>query len=105
MVRSIKRRGLCWKCIYVPEISEQYPTESKYGRRGIQTDDEMRKPASEPTSHPPGTLEKMAVMSRRWENGEELYHPQDADMTTVRRADLRPFQGQQWDIEEETGLE
>lgn len=86
-------RGLCWNCYYAPGVREQYPSTSKYARHGIETNDEMRKPASAPTSHPPGTKEKMAVMSERWANGEELYHPQDADMTKAVGAELRPFQG------------
>lgn len=35
----------------------------------------------------------MKVMSQRLQNGEELYHPQDADMTVARGIDLRPFCG------------
>lgn len=32
----------------------------------------------EPTSHPPGSPEKVAVLKRRFEAGQILYHPQDS---------------------------
>ena len=28
-------RGLCWSCYYTPGVKEQYPSTSKYARRGV----------------------------------------------------------------------
>jgi Zn-dependent metalloprotease len=42
-----------------------------------------------PTSAPPGSLWKMAVLQQRWECGEALYHPDDE--TEVVRELIHPF--------------
>lgn len=45
--------------------------------REIETGQRPR-PASRPTSARPGSPQKIAVLRERFENGEELFHPQDA---------------------------
>jgi hypothetical protein len=71
-------RGLCWTCYYTPAVRERYPSESKFGRRGI--DDFCGKglmpPA--PTRAMPGTPEKVAILEERARLRQALWHPQDA---------------------------
>lgn len=33
---------------------------------------------SQPTCHPPGSLDKVRVLAARLENGQDLWHPDDA---------------------------
>ena len=33
---SNRPRGLCWTCYYTPGLRDQYPSTSKFGRRGVE---------------------------------------------------------------------
>lgn len=71
-------RGLCWTCYYTPEIRDQYPSTSKFARRGIGNSNcEVPLPA-QPTEARPGTPEKVAVLERRAWMRQSLWHPGDA---------------------------
>ena len=70
-------RGLCWCCYYEPGVKEQYPSTSKYARRG-EGNFNGTAPLPEPTSAAPGTPEKLAVMEDRAKRKLSLWHPSDA---------------------------
>jgi hypothetical protein len=70
-------RGLCWTCYYTPGVKDQYPSTSKYARRGLGNFN-GNAPLPEPTPYPPGTPEKMAVLELRAQLQQALWHPLDA---------------------------
>ena len=73
-------RGLCWHCYYTPGLKEQYPSTSKYARRGVGNGVRHNPPLpAEPCLFPPGTPQRLAEVERRAAAGEQLHHPQDAD--------------------------
>lgn len=70
-------RGLCWSCYYTDGVKDQYPSTSKYARRGVGNFN-GNAPLPEPTTAPPGTPEKMAVLEERARLKQALWHPLDA---------------------------
>lgn len=83
-VKSNRPRGLCWSCYYSPGVREQYPSTSKFARRGVK-DFNGRTKLGEPTTALPGTEEKVRVLMERARLGQSLFHPLDArigDATT-----------------------
>ena len=73
-------RQLCWTCYYTPGIRERYPSTSKYGRRG-EGNFYGRVPLPPfPTQAPPGSPEKIALLSQRAQQRTELFHPNDAPL-------------------------
>lgn len=82
--KTCRPRGLCWPCYYAPGVKEQYPITSKYARRGVGSGGGSNSPLpAEPTTAPPGTAEKLAVMTERAARGESLHHPLDATSFTA----------------------
>jgi hypothetical protein len=77
-------RGLCWTCYYTPGVKEKFPSTSKFARRGVGNFN-GNVPLPEPTLAVPGTPEKMAVLARRAELKQALWHPLDA----VHEGDVR----------------
>src|SRR4051794_1480050 len=71
-------RGLCWSCYYRPGVRETFPSTSKFARRGILDFNGYAATAVRPTSAPPGSPEKVAVLEERAQQGLALWHPQDA---------------------------
>ncbi len=71
-------RGLCWSCYYTPGVKEQFPSTSKYARRGVGNFNGNAPVAPDPTTAPPGTPEKMAVLEMRAQLKQALWHPLDA---------------------------
>jgi hypothetical protein len=71
-------RRLCWNCYQQSEVRELYPSTSKYGWRGPNLNLFGAQPAMRPTNAPPGSPEKILVLARRAELGQELWHPHDA---------------------------
>lgn len=74
-----RARGLCRNCSDSP-ARELYPLpadRTKALRVGSGVGGQGRLP-KEPTAARPGTEEKIAVMTRRAERGESLFHPDDA---------------------------
>lgn len=69
--------GLCWACYYTPSVRQQYVVRTRCGRRGLGGRP-GRKPALEPTDALPGSEEKIRVLMKRAERGQELWHPHDA---------------------------
>jgi hypothetical protein len=80
-------RGLCWNCYYAPGVRDQYPSTSKYARRGEGNFNGNAPFDAEPTTHAPGTPEKMAVMAQRAKRKLALWHPLDAQF----EGDPRPL--------------
>jgi hypothetical protein len=78
MVKSNRPRGLCWSCYYTPGVRDQYPSTSKFARRGVGNFNRRTKLPPCPTSALPGTLEKVAVLEERARLGVSLWHPLDA---------------------------
>lgn len=73
-------RGLCWACYYRDGVREQYPSESKFGRRGVlDSPGKVRIPLAA-TMAEPGSEAKIAVMQQRAEDGTELHHPDDVTL-------------------------
>ena len=76
----LRRRGLCWRCYYTPEIRSRYPHKPRPTSHSklAQVDIEAAKSAAgEPCNDPPGSEGKIAVLAARAAVGAELWHPQD----------------------------
>jgi len=78
-VKSNRPRGLCWSCYYSPGVRDQYPSTSKFARRGV-SDFNGRARLPEPTDALPGSPEKVAVLMDRARRGLALWHPLDATL-------------------------
>ena len=77
LVKKVSRpRGLCWVCFR--EQRDHYEPVNKHGRRSpVARKSDSPLPA-EPTSAPPKSEEKIAVLGGRAMRGEALFHPADA---------------------------
>ena len=84
-VRSNRPRGLCWSCYYKPGVREQYPSTSKFARRGVCDFNGQTGRAAQPTAAPPGSPEKVEVLAERAPLGLSLWHPHDAPMDRESR--------------------
>jgi hypothetical protein len=79
-VRSNRPRGLCWSCYYTPGVRDQYPSTSKFARRGVSDFNGQAALAARPTTALPGSPEKVAILEERARLGLALWHPLDAPM-------------------------
>ena len=79
-VKSNRPRGLCWSCYYRPGVRDQYPSTSKFARRGVTDFNGATKTAGQPTDALPGSEEKVAVLAERARLGLSLWHPLDATL-------------------------
>ena len=70
-------RGLCWSCFYKPEVREQYPSTSKYARRGLGNFYGSAPVPEVATVALPGSAEKIAILSERARLKFALWHPHD----------------------------
>jgi hypothetical protein len=84
-VPSNRPRGLCWSCYYTPGVREQYPSTSKFARRGVRDFNGKVILDEQPTAAPPGSPEKVAVLIERARRGISLWHPADAPMDIESR--------------------
>jgi hypothetical protein len=73
-------RGLCWSCYYRPGVRDQYPSTSKYARRGVGNFNGAAAPPEFPTDAAPGSPEKVAILAQRARLKQSLWHPADAPM-------------------------
>lgn len=71
-------RHLCWACYYAPGVRELYPSTSKFGRRGIGNFYGRAPMPPFPTQALPGTPEKIALLTQRAQQRQQLFHPDDA---------------------------
>jgi hypothetical protein len=78
-------RGLCWSCYYRPGIRDQYPSTSKFARRGVHDFNGKALLPPEPTRAPPGSPEKVAILAQRARLRQSLWHPSDAPMDLESR--------------------
>jgi hypothetical protein len=78
-------RGLCWTCYYTPGVREQYPSTSKFARRGVGDFNGKSAAAAQPTEAVPGSAEKVAILEMRARLKQELWHPADAPMDRESR--------------------
>jgi hypothetical protein len=77
-------RALCWKCFYTPGVRDRYPTLNKYAQQGIADFYGRGHPPSAPTSALPGTPEKVAVLMKRAQLRQSLWHAKDARLDSPR---------------------
>lgn len=70
-------RGLCWSCYYRPGVRDQYPSTSKYARRGVANFFGAAPLPARATPAPPGSAEKLAVLEERARLKQDLWHPED----------------------------
>ena len=71
-------RGLCWSCYYRPGVRDQYPSTSKFARRGVGNFAGAAPVPPRPTAAMPGSAEKLAVLEERARMKLSLWHPDDA---------------------------
>ncbi len=87
---SSRPRRLCWGCYYTPGVRDQYPSISKFGRRGGGNFYRDAPLPAFPTAALPGSPEKIAVLTERVQLKQSLWHPADADFSgatpTIARA-------------------
>ncbi|MGL4553123.1 MAG: hypothetical protein ACRC33_18310 [Gemmataceae bacterium] len=88
-VKSNRPRGLCWSCYYRPGVRDQYPSTSKFARRGVSDFTGRSALAAEPTDALPGTPEKVAILEERARLGLSLWHPLDATLERAARKQQR----------------
>lgn len=81
--RASRPRRLCWNCFYDPKTRRLYPKTSKFARLGAGLGTTPVTPPPYPTTAPPGSPEKIAIMQQRAEARQELFHPKDAPFGTV----------------------
>jgi predicted DNA-binding transcriptional regulator AlpA len=79
--RKAGRLGLCWACRQDPDTRGQYPSGSKFARRGVGLEEDdgpavVGLPAS-PTPALPGSPEKVAILEERAAARVALWHPED----------------------------
>jgi len=82
---------LCWKCFYQPSIRAQYPSTSKFARRGEGIGCIQAPLPAFPTTAMPGTPAKITVLAERARLKQSLWHPEDA--TDVSPASSVPRAG------------
>jgi hypothetical protein len=82
-VRSNRPRGLCWSCYYRPGVRDQYPSTSKYARRGVSDFNGQSALDCQPTDALPGSPEKVAILAERARLGLSLWHPRDARLSAA----------------------
>ena len=86
-VKSNRPRGLCWSCYYRPGVRDQYPSTSKYARRGVSDFNGRTAQAAQPTKQP-GSAEKVEVLAER---------PTGAvAVASARRSPQRCRHGRRW---------
>lgn len=85
-VNSNRPRGLCWSCYYSPGVREQYPSTSKFARRGVGNFNGRSTLPPIPTDALPGSAEKLAILEERARLGVSLWHPADARLETAQLA-------------------
>jgi hypothetical protein len=62
-------------------VRDQYPSTSKYARRGVSDFNGRTAQAAQPTNALPGSPEKVAVLAERARLGLSLWHPLDARLS------------------------
>lgn len=81
-------RGLCWSCYYRPGVRDQYPSTSKYARRGVGNFCGNTPVPTAATAARPGSAEKIAILAERARLKQTLWHPEDAGVNLPVTSDL-----------------
>lgn len=71
-------KQLCWSCYYTPGVVALYPSTHKATRRGVGNGNVQGRQPEKPTTAPPGSRRKLAVMLQRIKRYETVDHPDDA---------------------------
>lgn len=71
-------RGLCWGCYCRPGVRELYPSTSKYGNRGVPDFNGAGRRPGFATDAPPGSPEKVLILTQRCQSRQDLWHADDA---------------------------
>jgi hypothetical protein len=74
--RVTKYWGLCWTCYYTPGVRKLYGEQ----KVGLGITPMSRSLPLSPTSAPPGSEEKILVLSQRAQEESLLWHPEDFGM-------------------------
>jgi len=82
-------RGLCWSCYYTPGVRDQYPSTSKFGRRGLGNFNGSPPLPPFSTQATPGSSEKIAILEERVRLKQSLWHPGDATLAGPRKVVLQ----------------
>jgi hypothetical protein len=89
MKKPNRPRGLCWSCYYTPGVREQFPSTSKFTRRGVGISYGNAPLADFPTDAEPGTEAKIMILMERAARRRALFHP--LDLTSIA-AQSRPLE-------------
>jgi hypothetical protein len=71
-------RKLCWSCFYTPSVRDLYPITSKFGWRGPGNFYGEAPLPPFATRATPGSAEKIALLTQRAQQRQQLFHPADA---------------------------
>src|SRR6266542_1135108 len=77
-VKANRPRGLCWTCYYTPGVREQFPSTSKFARRGVGDFNGNAPLSDQPTLASPGSEAKIIVLMERAARRQALFHPFDS---------------------------
>ncbi len=81
--RKIARpRRLCAPCFYDLAVRSLYPARKSHGPALVQPQPVYTAAPAEPTPHPPGSAEKVAVLAERYTQGKDLWHEADGQWQT-----------------------
>ena len=83
--KSNRPRGLCWTCYYKPGVRDQFPSTSKFARRGIGDYNGKALLPPAPTRAMPGSPDKVRILEERARQRLSLWHPADAPMDIESR--------------------
>ena len=76
--RVNRPRGLCWSCYYRPGVREQYPSTSKFARRGVGNFCGQAPLPAIATAAVPGSQEKIAILIERAQRNAAISNFYDA---------------------------
>ncbi len=78
-------KGLCWACSCDPAIRESYQSKSPFFGQRVAPDTYASRPLPDFTTRArPGSEEKLAVMTMRAMQGQQLFHPGDLNCLRQR---------------------
>lgn len=87
--KANRPRGLCWSCYYKPGVRDEYPSTSKYARRGVGGIGSYKLPAAACRAEA-GSEERIRTLAERARRGESLWHPDDNPAIAGRPNGGRP---------------
>ena len=88
-VKPNRPRGLCWSCYYTPGVRDQYPSTSKFARRGVGNFCGTAPLPEAATDAAPGTEAKIMILMERAAKRQALFHPDDSTDAVAPVLELR----------------